>query len=151
VPVAPAPPRYQYQRTRHQQCVAGLAEARRELRDAQRDYDEISRIADRWALATRHRDLHAQRDAERRADLWIAHEIQESRAKPGHDRYLQRLHALRGELRARHGGHAYGRRAQGSVAQKARVLGDLVELSEHQLRRAGMRARGSMRLAFAYR
>ena len=39
----------------------------------------------------------------------------------------------------------------GELGIQRNALGDLVELSEHQLCRAGMRARGPMHLAFSYR
>jgi hypothetical protein len=146
-PVAVQPPRPHRGR--------GIAEARREVYEQQRDHDEIVRITHRWKRAAQERNPHAQRNAERRVQLWIDREIDESSRKPNHGRYVHRLHSLRRELRKPYGWHSYGRgRGRGlhrAHAHKVRVLDELVDLSAHQVRRAKAQARERLGLAFAYR
>ena len=153
-PVAPPPPRHDWRAVRHGRA-RGIVDARREVYEQQRDHDEIVRITDRWTQATRARDPRAQRNAERRAHLWIDREIEESNRKPDHGRYVHRLHSLRRELSVSNGqqGHARGHRRgrQRFDAHKAQVLGELVTLSQRQVQHAKARARGQMHMAFAYR
>lgn len=155
-PVEPLPPRYEYERDyewkkgRHHRHH-GVAEARRDLYEQKRDHEEIVRIADRWKRATYVRNPHVQRNAERRAHAWIEREIEESSRKRDHGRYVHRLHSLRRQLRFSHGWHTRGRGRHRVDAHKARVFDELVELSDHQVRRARARVRGQKHVAFAYR
>lgn len=109
------------------------------------------RISNRWEQAARNRDPWAQRIAERQADAWIEREISESNRKPDHGRYVHRLHSLRRQLLLSNRWHSRGRGRHRFDAQKANVLGELVELSRRRLRQAEARARGPIHVAFAYR
>lgn len=159
-PVEPVPPRYDrdydyhddyaWKQGRHHRN-RGMAEARRELFEQRRDHEEIVRIADRWRQAIYERNPHGQRKAERRADAWIAREIEESMRKRDHGRYVHRLHSLRRQLHSSHGWHGYGRGRHRLNAHKARVMDELVELSHRQVRRAHARVRGERYTTYAYR
>jgi hypothetical protein len=150
VPVQPPPPRNSWHRARDSRA-RGIADARRELYEEKRDHQEIVGIANRWTQAIRERNAHAQRNAERRIQAWIDREIAESSRKPDNGRYVYRLYALRRELSGGYGRHRYGRRSHLFDARKAHVIGELVNLSERQVRRAHARARNQMHMAFAYR
>jgi hypothetical protein len=150
---APPPPRvYDEQRYRHHRS-RGLVEARREVIDQRRDHDQILHMSLRWEQATANRNPHAQRNVERRINAWIEREIDESSHKADHGRYVHRLHQLRRELRGPRGwyGYGYGRGRHHVNRHKANVIGEVVQLSERQLRHAQARARRHTGLAFAYR
>jgi hypothetical protein len=119
--------------------------------EQQRHHDEIVRITDRWTRATQDGNPRARRNAEGRAEAWIDREIEKSNQKPDHGRYVQRLHSLRRELRASRGPYVSGRGRHRFDAHKAKVLGELVELSERQVQHAKARARGQVHVALAYR
>ena len=118
-----------------------LSRARYELYEARRVHDDIVRLTRRWRQVTSYGHRHAQRKVERRIDGWIAREIAESNRWGDHGRHVHRLHALRHELRFSHRGRAYGRHARRVDAHKARVLDELVVLSERRLYRAEMEGR----------
>lgn len=155
-PRGPMPVRYEESRARHphHRGHRGLAEARREVYEQQEDHDEIVRITLRWKRATQERNVRAQRNTERRVQMWIDREIDESSARADHGRYVHRLYALRRQLRVsrawfRHGrGHAGGRHR--ATGHKVRVYDELVDLSAQQVQRARARAREQMHLVRAY-
>ena len=135
-----------------------LAAARQNVREQEQDLERIVRIANRWNQATANRNPHAQRKAELRLDSWIEREIIESRHEPYDKNYVRRLRTLRRELNASdgwyaygRGWHVYGRGWHRNNAYKARILDELIELSERQVYRAHARLRHPGRFAVAYR
>jgi hypothetical protein len=141
-------------------------DARRAYLDQQQDLQQIVAIAKRWEWATASRDRHAQWKVDQRLDAWLTREIRESAREPHNHRYAYRVRALNEELAmlerrvhdrparyghgARRQGHHWQGR-QGYYAKKARILDELVELSERQLERARASVRYPMRPSFAYR
>lgn len=140
-----------------------LAAARANVLDQQKDYEQISRIANRWEQATANHNQHALFKIERRLDDWIEREIIESRQDPYDAPHVKRLQVIRRELEATESwfprGHAYGARYgrgygrgwRHNVAYKAQLIDELVELSERQVYRAQARLHQRTRFSFAYR
>ena len=148
--VYPRPIVYDGRRSRHGRS-AELVAARRNLHQQRRDHEEIVHIANRWEQATAHRHPHAQHKLERRAIAWIEREIAEPSNARGNGHDIQRLRALRHELTMSRGGHAYRHRRHRHNVRKARIFDELVLLSERQMRRAEIRVRRTMQVAFARR
>ena len=129
------------------------------LERQRRDHEEIVRISRRWRQASYHRNHDAKRNIKRRANAWIDREIAEAQRRRNGGRYVVQLSALQRELNTRHRGHRYGYHptygydlGYGYGAErKARVLDELVALSAAELRRAEIRARRHMHLAFSAR
>jgi len=171
------PPRavYDSRRTIHKPSHAAY-DTRRAYFDQREDLAQIVRIAERWEHATANRDRHAQSKVDRRLDTWLEREIRESVREPHNYRYTQRVRVLsdelamlerRGHQGRGHNGHAYKSRGhnghgykdrgyyggvdRGYSAKKARILNELIELSERQVHRAQASMRHPFRLSFAYR
>ncbi|UCF46303.1 MAG: hypothetical protein JSU89_03715 [Myxococcales bacterium] len=171
------PPRAVYDSRRTvQRPSAATHDARRAYFEQRHDLDQIVRITERWKQATANRDRHAQWKVDRRLDAWLEREIRESTREPYNHRYAQHVRMLRDELaileRRTHHSHGYhsrgyqGRRHQergyhgrghherghgAYYAKKARILDELVELSERQVYRAEARLRHPHWPSFAYR
>jgi len=146
-------------------------DTRRAYFDQRQDLEQIVRIAERWEQATANGDRHAQLNADRRLDAWLEREIRESIAEPHNHRYTQRVRVLsdelamlewRGHQGRGHNGHGYksrghygngsqGRGHGGYYGKKARILNELVELSERQVHRARAGVRYPFQMSFAYR
>jgi hypothetical protein len=161
------PPRavYDSRRTIHKPSHAAY-DTRRAYFDQRQDLEQIVRIAERWEHATANRDRHAQSKVDRRLDAWLEREIRESVREPHNYRYAQRVRVLsdelamlerRGHQGRGHNGHGYKSRGyyggvdRGYFAKKARILNELIELSERQVHRAQASVRHPFRLSFAYR
>ena len=146
-------------------------DTRRAYFDQQQDLEQIVRIAERWEQATANRDRYLQSKVDRRLDAWLEREIRESIREPYNQHYTQRVRVLSGEL-ARlerrghqghgHNGHGYrshghngnghrGRDHGGYYGKKARILNELVQLSERQVRRARAGVRYPFQMSFAHR
>ena len=140
--------------------------ARRAYFDQQQDLQQIVTIANRWERATASGDRHAQWKVDQRLDAWLAREIRESSREHHNHRYAQRVRLLSDELASLerrtydgrgHGGHAHqgrghgGRGRHGYYTKKARILEELVGLSERQLERARANIGYPLRPSFAYR
>jgi hypothetical protein len=140
--------------------------ARRAYFDQQQDLQQIISIARRWERATASGDRHAQWKVDQRLDTWLAREIRESSREHHNHRYAQRVRLLSDELASLerrtydgrgHGGHAHqgrghgGRNRHGYYTKKARILEELVGLSERQLERARANIGYPLRPSFAYR
>ena len=161
---------YDSRRTIQQPSKAAY-DARRRHFDQRQDLEQIVRIADRWEQAAANRDRHAQWKVDRRLDAWLEREIRESIHEPHHHRYTQRVRLLRHQLarleqKKQHGhgyqsrgyhGHGYhsrgheGRGHGGYYRKKARILDELVMLSERQVQRAQANLPYPFRLSFAHR
>jgi hypothetical protein len=146
-------------------------DVRRAYFDERQDLEQIVRIAERWEQATASRDRHAQSKVDRRLDAWLEREIRESIRQPHNQRYTERVRLLSDELarleRRKPHGHGYydpghhgrGHNGRGSDARgrrgyygkKARILDELVVLSERQVQRAQASVRYPWRLSFAHR
>jgi hypothetical protein len=146
-------------------------DARRAYFDQREDLEQIVRIAERWEQATANRDRHAQWKVDRRLDAWLEREIRESVREPHNYRHAQRVRVLsdelamlerRGHQGRGHNGHGYksrghygngshGRGHGGYYGKKARILNELVELSERQVQRARAGVRYPFQMSFAYR
>jgi hypothetical protein len=146
--------------------------ARRDYFDQREDLEQIVRISQRWEQATANRNRDAEWKVNRRLDAWLEREVRESR----NHRYTQRVRSLSHELAAleqrRHYTRGYNGRGQhdrghpgrghydrGHYARsypsyhesKARILDELVRLSERQVQRAEANLRYPHRPSFAYR
>ena len=171
---------YDSRRTIHQPSRAAY-DARRRYFDQRQDLEQIVRIAERWEQAAANRDRHAQWKVDRRLDAWLEREIRESIREPHYHRYTQRVRLLSDELAKleqkkhhdrgyrshgypshgyrSHGyqGHGYdsrgheGRGHGGYYRKKARILDELVMLSERQVQRAQANVRDPFLLSFAHR
>jgi len=128
-------------------------DAQRAYFDQRQDLEQIVRIAERWEHA------------------WLEREIRESIREPHHHRYTQRMRLLSDELarleRKKKHGHGYdgrgydgrgyerrgyeGRGHRGYYRNKARILDELVMLSERQVQHARANVRYPFRLSFAHR
>jgi hypothetical protein len=148
-------------------------DSRRAYFDQRQDLEQIVRIAERWDRASANGDRHAQWKVDRRLDAWLEREIRESVRHPHNHRYTQRLRLLSDELamleqQKRHGrgyrgrgygyrGHGYDGRGyearghRGYYGKKARILDELVMLSERQVQRAQANVPYAFRLSFAHR
>ncbi|MBW2379608.1 MAG: hypothetical protein JRG70_08670 [Deltaproteobacteria bacterium] len=146
-------------------------DAQRAYFDQRQDLEQIVRIAERWEHAVASRDRHAQWKIDRRLDAWLEREIRESIREPHHHRYTQRMRLLSDELarleRKKKHGHGYdgrgydgrgyerrgyeGRGHRGYYRNKARILDELVMLSERQVQHARANVRYPFRLSFAHR
>lgn len=150
---APTPPP-DWRRARHHRARSA---AHIDLQRQRRDHEEIVRISRRWRQASYHQNPDAKRNVKRRANAWIDREIAESQARPNSGRYVIRLSALQRELNARHRrygyryDYGYGHGRGYAAERKARVLDELVALSATELRRAEMRARRHMHVAYSVR
>ena len=144
----PRPPAYDWRYGRHER--PDFVGARQELYEQRRDHDRIIRLVNRWEEASAYGNPHAQRNVEWRVDGWIEREIAESSRRRGNGRYVLRLHELRRQLWTTHRWHPRGHARHRRNAHKARVLGDLVVLSENQLRRARALVRSARPAAVAY-
>ena len=164
------PPRAIYDSRRKVYTSSRLAyDARRAYFDQRQDLEQIVRITERWEEATARRDRHAQSKVDRRLDAWLEREIRESVREPHRHGYARRVRALSDELARleRHGrkgngrnghghgyGHGYGNQARGHAGyygKKARILNELVALSERQVHRARASVRYPYQTSFAYR
>jgi len=147
-------------------------DARRAYVDQRQDLEQIVSIAKQWERATANRDWRAESTADRRLDAWLNREIRESIREPNNHRHTQSVRALSNELatleqrgqrghghqgRGHHGyqgrghhGH-HGRDHHGYRAKKARILNELVELSERRVHRAWADLRHPSQMSFAYR
>ena len=156
---------YDQRRTFHQTPKAAQL-ARRAYADQREDLAQIVRISERWERATANRNPDAQWKVNRRLDRWLEREIRESMREAGNQRYAHRIRLLRNELaslegarvyRRGHQGHGrgargyHGRAHGGYFANKARILDELVWLSERQVQIAELRVRAPYRLSFARR
>ena len=161
------PPRavYDSRRTFHEPSRV-THQARRAYLDQQQDLQQIVSIARRWERATASRDRHAQWKVDHRLDAWITREVRESIREPHNHRHAQRVRALsdelamlewrsydgRGHQKRGHQGRGHqGRGHHGYYAKKARILDELVALSERQLERARANLSYPIRRSFAYR
>jgi len=146
-------------------------DVRRAYFDQRQDLEEINRIAEGWEQATANRDRHAQWKVDRRLDAWLEREIRESIREPHNHRYSQRVRMLSDELatleRGGHQGRGHyeyghkgrghsdhghrGRDYRGYYGKKARILDELVQLSEGQAHRARAGVRYPFQLSFAHR
>ena len=134
---------------------------RRAYFDQRQDLEQIVRIAERWEQATANRDRYVQSKVDRRLDAWLEREIRESIREPRNQHYTQRVRVLsdelamlerRGHQGRGHHGHAYrGRGHGGYYGKKARILNELVELSEWQVQRARAGVRYAFQMSFAHR
>ena len=151
--------------------LRAMHDARRAYFDERQDLDQIVSIANQWARATANRNRHAQWKADRRLDAWLDREIRESVREPHNDGHARRVRALSDQLvklerRGQHGRgyqdrghHGYGHGGQSHYARgphayhakKARILNELVELSERQVHRAQVRLQRPYPMSFAYR
>ena len=146
-------------------------DTRRAYFDQRQDLEQIVRIAERWEQAAANRDRYLQSKVDRRLDAWLEREIRESIREPHNQHYTHRVRVLSGEL-ARlerrghqgrgHHGHGYrsyghngnghrGRDHGGYYGKKARILNELVELSERQVQRARAGVRYPFQMSFAHR
>jgi hypothetical protein len=151
-------------------------DARRAYFDQRQDLEQIVQIAERWDQAIANRNPHAQRNVDRRLDAWLEREIRESVAEPHNHRYTQQVRALSDELamlewrghkgrgyngrghqgrghhgNGHHGNGHYERGHGGYYGKKARILDELVELSERQVHRARAGVRYPFQMSLAYR
>jgi len=141
-------------------------DARRAYFDQRQDLEQIVRITGRWEEATARRDRHAQSMVDRRLDAWLEREIRESVREPHNHGYTRRVRVLSDELAMleRHGrkgnghnghnGRGHGHQARGHAGyygKKARILNELVELSERQVHRARANVRYPYQMSFAHR
>ena len=149
---------------------------RRAYFDQRQDLEQIVRISERWEQATANRNLDAQSKVDRRLDAWLDREIRESVAEPHNHRYTQQVRALSDELamlerrghkgrgyngrghqgrgnqgNGHHGNGRYERGHGGYYGKKARILDELVELSERQVHRARAGVRYPFQMSLAYR
>jgi hypothetical protein len=150
--------------------------ARRDYFDQREDLEQIVRISQRWEQATANRNRDAQWNINRRLDAWLEREIHESVREPRSQRYTQRVRVLRHELatleQRRHytrgyngrghyerGHHGRGHYDRGHAARsyrsyyenKARILHELVRLSERQVQRAEANLHYPYRVSLAHR
>lgn len=141
--------------------------ARRDYFDQREDLEQIVRISQRWEQATANRNRDAEWKVNRRLDAWLEREVRESR----NQRYTQRVLSLSEELaaleqrrhyarryngrghydRGHHGRGYYARSYRSYYENKARILDELVRLSERQVQRAEANLRYPYRPSFAYR
>lgn len=146
-------------------------DTRRAYFDQRQDLEQIIRIAERWEQATANRDRYLQSKVNRRLDAWLEREIRESIREPHNRHYTQRVRMLsdelamlerRGHQGRGHHGHGYrshghhgnghrGRDHGGYYGKKARILNELVELSERQVLRARPGVRYPFQMSFAHR
>jgi len=166
------PPRVVYdQRRTFHQTPRAMHVARRDYFDQREDLEQIVRISQRWEQVTANRNRDAQWNINRRLDAWLEREIRESVREPRNQRYTQRVRVLSHELTAleqrRHytrgyngrGNHGRGHYDRGHAARsyrsyyetKARILNELVRLSERQVQRAEANLRYPYRVSFAHR
>jgi hypothetical protein len=143
---------------------------RRAYFDQRQDLEQIVRISERWEQATANRNLDAQSKVDRRLDAWLDREIRESIREPRNHAYTQRVRVLSDELAMLerrghhgrghhgrghnghgHGGHGKGHGDRGYYGKKARILNELVELSERQVHRARAGVRYPFQMSLAYR
>ncbi len=160
-------PRPVYRRAAH--------DLRRNHFDQRQDLEQIRSIARRWERAITYRNYPAMRTADARLDAWLDREIRESRRALHGERYGQRVRALRDELayleRRRHRGHGHAKHyARGNGArftghhgyghprqravyldEKARILDQLVRMSERQVQRAEANFNRAVSWTYAYR
>ena len=148
-PYAPRPVASEWRYGRYER--PDFVQARYELHEQRRDHDQLVRLVNRWDEASAYGNPHAKRNVERRVDAWIEREIAESSQRRGNGRYVLRLHELRRELWTTHRWHPRGHARHRHQAHKARVLDELVFVSENQLRRMRARVRAHRPIAFAYR
>ena len=146
-------------------------DGRRAYFDQRQDLEQIVSIATRWERATANHNRHAQANADRQLDAWLAREIRESSRERYNYGYAQRVRLLSDELAAleyrKHNGNGHhgrghqgrghqgrghqGRDPRGYYENKARILDELVFLSERQVQRAQANVRYPLRLSFAHR
>ena len=156
-------------------------DARRAYFDQRQDLEQIVSIAKQWERAIAHRDWRARSTADRRLDAWLEREIRESVRVAHSHRYAQRVRVLSDELAMlerrghqgrghqgrghqgrghyRHGyparGHNWkgpqGHGHSGYYGKKARILNELIELSERQVHRAQANLHRPFETSFAYR
>jgi hypothetical protein len=146
-------------------------DTRRAYFDQRQDLEQIVQIAEGWEQATANRSPHAQWKVDRRLDAWLEREIRESIREPSNHRYTERVRILSDELamleRRRHNGrghyegghqerghHGHARRGHGQrgyYGDKARILDELVALSEQQVHRARAGVRYPFQMLYAYR
>ena len=120
------------------------------------DLEQIVSIARRWRRATASRDRYGQWKADQRLHAWLEREIRESIRAPHSHRYTERVRVLSDELamlerRTYQGPGHHGRSHHGYNAKKARILDELIELSERQVQQARVNVRYPSRRSFAFR
>jgi hypothetical protein len=156
-------------------------DTRRAYFDQRQDLEQIVRIAERWEQATANRDRYLQSKVDRRLDAWLEREIRESVREPRNQHYAQRVRVLSDELamlerrshqgrghyesghrgrghyerddleRGHHGNARRGHGQRNYYGKKARILNELVELSEWQVQRARAGVRYPFQMSFAHR
>jgi hypothetical protein len=125
------------------------------------DLEEITRIARSWHRAALNGNRRAELALDRRLDAWLDREIRESLRTPRDHRYTVQIRALGRELATLDRGRRHGRsqvshhgshRSPGRYYErKAKLIDQLVELSEQRVRRAYATTQRPIRLPFAYR
>jgi hypothetical protein len=167
--VAPTRVIYDSRRTIHPPSRP-IYDGRRAYFDQRQDLEQIVGIAERWERATASHNRHAQENVDRRLDAWLEREIRESSRERYNSGYAQRVRLLSDELARleyrKHSGHGYqgrghhgrghgrghyGRDPRGYYEKKARILEELVSLSERQVQRARANVRYPLRLSLAHR
>jgi hypothetical protein len=138
-----------------------IYDGRRAYFDQRQDLEQIVSIAQRWERATANHNRQAQANVDRRLDAWLDREIRESSRERYNYGYTQRVRHLSDELTVlehrKHKGHGHhgrghdGRDQRGYYERKARILEELVLLSERQVQRAQVNVRYPLRLSFAHR
>lgn len=143
-----------------------IYDGRRAYFDQRQDLEQIVSIAQRWERATANYNRQAQANVDRRLDAWLAREIRESSRERYNYGYTHRVRLLSDELalleRRKHNGYGHhgrghhgrghdGRDQRGYYERKARILEELVVLSERQVQRAQVNVRYPLRLSFAHR
>jgi hypothetical protein len=161
---------YDQRRTLHHTPRA-MHVARRAYFDQREDLEQIASISQRWEQATANRNRDAQWNINRRLDAWLEREIHESVREPRNQRYTQRVRVLKHELATleqRHhhtrGYNGRGHRGRGHYDRghaarsyrsyyenKARILDELVRLSERQVQRAEANLHYPYRVSLAHR
>lgn len=120
------------------------------LRDQQRDLQQIVDISRAWRRATITRDHYGQALTDRRIEMWMERELQEAR-RDHHKPYERRVRELSRELDALSWRFTSGHAHRYHYMRKREILDSLVALSERQVRSARAYTRPPVRLSMATR
>lgn len=122
-----------------------------ELKEQKRDLRQIRDISRAWHHATVRRSHYEQQLVDRRLAVWLERELRDSR-RPGSDPYLHdRLYELSRQLDALHWRVARGVHRRHDYRRKARILDELVLISETEVQRARERVPYDVRWSLALR
>lgn len=122
-----------------------------ELNEQKRDLRQIRDISRAWHHATARRSRYERSLVDQRLDAWLERELRET-ARRGSDPYVRhRLYELSRQLDALRWRAANGLHRRHDYRRKARILNELVRISETEVRRARERVPRDVRRSFALR